>query len=566
MSANSSTPNIPRPLQLVDGNVPSPRLTSPPAIDSPRGSCPTPLSPAASTPTSSRRPASQNPRRQSSISYFPSDHTRVLDLRSPSSSSSFSFTATVRRSNSLGVKRGESVNSVSRVRGDRRSLGLENLNGGTTVERPPLTLTEKHADLLSFIAQKEAKCLELRSQLAIHEAELNQLKRKWERIVSRGMDRAYSTPPSSATSQSSKPASSAPSSVLPTPLLSSSNGAVLDGIKEGVHEVGRFLAGGLSSTSTSEVLPGFAGVSRASMTPALRRASHFNTQSISSVSTAETSSTSKSGSSVQRLSQSSQSSLSCIEDEGVSYSDEDETNRQGGVMSPVTANISLSPTSELPSSKLLRRRSREVPKSPLSPITSPTLDSKKEASVKRTNVGLPPPAVSGVSSLSMFGSVGSSVGKKWEEIQKGETFLKSQKRASLLLSDVSQSIFAALASPSTPSTPNSAPASRSCSARHSSTPSISISSNPFLATLSPISPMVSPSALSTSRTGSLLDDDELEGDTDVQSGRKGLGEVMVPSVVFAAKGSGGSEEKEKRSLLDDDDDNWNCFSFLSISS
>ena len=53
----------------------------------------------------------------------------------------------------------------------------------------------RHADLLQFIAQKESKCLELRSQLAVHESELAQLKKKWERIVSRGMDRAYSSHP-----------------------------------------------------------------------------------------------------------------------------------------------------------------------------------------------------------------------------------------------------------------------------------------------------------------------------------------------------------------------------------
>lgn len=32
----------------------------------------------------------------------------------------------------------------------------------------------RHADLLHFIAQKESKCLELRYQLAVHEAELLQ--------------------------------------------------------------------------------------------------------------------------------------------------------------------------------------------------------------------------------------------------------------------------------------------------------------------------------------------------------------------------------------------------------
>lgn len=150
--STSLTSSVPRPLQLVDGNVPSSIIT-PTTVDSPsRTSYPTPLSPTSasvSTPTSSKRPASENPRRQSSISYYSSDHTRVLDLRSPTSPSSFTFAAlpspSVRRSNSLGVKRGQRASDVLRAKGDRRSLGLslENLNGEAIVERPPLTLTEK---------------------------------------------------------------------------------------------------------------------------------------------------------------------------------------------------------------------------------------------------------------------------------------------------------------------------------------------------------------------------------------------------------------------------------------
>ena len=147
MPTSSTLSSVPRPLQLVDGNVPSSRVDSPS-----RSSYPTPLSPTSasvSTPTSSKRPASANPRRQSSISYYSSDHTRVLDLRSPTSPSSFTFASaspTVRRSNSLGVKSGQSASIALRAKGDRRSLGLglENLGGDAIVERPPLTLTEKY--------------------------------------------------------------------------------------------------------------------------------------------------------------------------------------------------------------------------------------------------------------------------------------------------------------------------------------------------------------------------------------------------------------------------------------
>lgn len=46
-----------------------------------------------------------------------------------------------------------------------------------------MTLAETHADLLHSIAQKEAKCLELRTQLSQQEAELKELKSQWTNIV-----------------------------------------------------------------------------------------------------------------------------------------------------------------------------------------------------------------------------------------------------------------------------------------------------------------------------------------------------------------------------------------------
>lgn len=120
---------------------------------------------------------------------------------------------------------------------------------------------------------------------------------------------------------------------------------------------------------------------------------------------------------------------------------------------------------------------------------------------------------------------------------------------------------AALASPTTPQTqtPNTSnPYSSSSYSsshskrtnRHTSSSSISVSSNPFLATLSPISPLPSPEPLS-SNSGSLLDDepDEIE-----RRNEKALGDVMVPNVVSPATDS--SKLAEQKSLLDDDDD-WN---------
>ncbi|KAG7092038.1 hypothetical protein E1B28_008419 [Marasmius oreades] len=133
----------PKPLQLVEGQVSSPASPRP-------------------APSSFRDP---NVRRQSSISYNNTDST------------------------------------------DRPRMAKRNSWNGTPQEtRPttPLTLVEKHADLLQFIAQKESKCLDLRSQLAAHEAELLQLKKKWERIV----ERSYSkTHPSAAYNPESPSAS-----------------------------------------------------------------------------------------------------------------------------------------------------------------------------------------------------------------------------------------------------------------------------------------------------------------------------------------------------------------------
>ena len=92
----------------------------------------------------------------------------------------------------------------------------------------------RHADLLRFIAQKESKCLELRTQLAQHEADLLLLKRKWERIVSKGL-------PSSARIE----------------VQTNVGSDMLDGIREGVQSgLGKVFAvlepGMTGSPSTSQ--------------------------------------------------------------------------------------------------------------------------------------------------------------------------------------------------------------------------------------------------------------------------------------------------------------------------
>ncbi|KAG9311603.1 hypothetical protein JVU11DRAFT_7812 [Chiua virens] len=98
-------------------------------------------------------------------------------------------------------------------RSKRRQSSITYFSTVLAVPRKPAT-TIKHADLLHFIAQKERKCLELRDQLAAHETELAELKRKWERIVNRGYDPFSST--------------------VSSPGLS---GTALDGLKEGVRMI-----------------------------------------------------------------------------------------------------------------------------------------------------------------------------------------------------------------------------------------------------------------------------------------------------------------------------------------
>lgn len=326
----------------------------------------------------------------------------------------------------------------------------------------------RHADLLRFIAQKESKCLELRSQLVVHETELKELKRKWERIVSRGMDRAYSSTPSPA-SVSPNPSSNSHAAAhgLAAALLPTGNtGAVLGGIKEGVQDLGRLLAAGLdlsggtmegtsSPASTTHVGGNLAGVSRASMAPALKKARHMTTQSVSSVSTSTT--TVSDSTAGTRLSQSSVSSISFLEEEEkviCEEPDEDETylrdlptttipeqtQKENGLNSVDISVPGSGGGDENKSAKLLRRRSREVTQLPESvtltevdgsaktegtsldspPTVASNGPTKKRITMKRASTGMVPPStIPGLSQpvVSWMGSMG----KKWEEIQKGET-------------------------------------------------------------------------------------------------------------------------------------------------
>ena len=135
----------PRPLRLVDGNVHSPAVSS----------CPSPTLSGLSTPPPSARKFHSH--RQSSISYYPSDHSPSWDIRSPTTSSRPS---SLRRSTSLSNKTPARLD----LKGDRRSLPLSE-EPSPQPERSQLTLTEKcvlsthHTTFFHLPRDAQAYCL-----------------------------------------------------------------------------------------------------------------------------------------------------------------------------------------------------------------------------------------------------------------------------------------------------------------------------------------------------------------------------------------------------------------------
>ena len=123
----------PRPLQLVDGNAL-------PGGSPSTSSCPSPTVSGLSTPPPTARSVKKS-RRQSSISYFPSDTAPTWSLRSPTATAMPSL----KRSTSVG--HGAKSPPASSP-GDRRSLGSPAELQLPRTDRGPLTLTERCVDPL----------------------------------------------------------------------------------------------------------------------------------------------------------------------------------------------------------------------------------------------------------------------------------------------------------------------------------------------------------------------------------------------------------------------------------
>ncbi|KAF8552477.1 hypothetical protein OG21DRAFT_1511421 [Imleria badia] len=395
-----------------------------------------------------------NKRRQSSIAYYTPASPSPWTQRPQSNTTAPSSVDGPRDGEPVVVNGNMSKRSslVLSSRSPSTRESVSSLDGAVAREREPLTLVEKHADLLRFIAHKERKCLELRDQLALHEKELAELKRKWERIVNRGHDPLPNPPPTAGI-----------------------GGAALDGLKEGV----RMIAAGFSDLGG--VIHELEGDNDPSKPNPLTHAPRTDSEHLS------------------------MSSMSSIQ-ESASASDHVLDGGEGETTTVATA-PSLARAGSL-NCRMHKRASRVIAKEP---TTSPTSVSPAQ-SPKSTNLDvgmslvlapsptLVPPFSGAVSTfatpatgsthgpvLVTAGSTSSwmdNMGKKLNSLQNGQTFSKGQKRASSLLAGVSSTISAALLPGPTATTPAPIPMSRSTS----TTSSISTKSSSLNTRLPPLSP------------------------------------------------------------------------------
>ncbi|KAG1793716.1 uncharacterized protein HD556DRAFT_468245 [Suillus plorans] len=567
--------------------------------------------PSRSTPSSSAHARGVSPndatkalkatRRQSSISYISSRvdvFSRHGTSTSPTVADASIATDTVhgagglfegrkrtsrsmKRHTMVGLEELRGLNAVGEAR-TRLSVGSASASGG--VERAALTLAEKHADLLREIAAAESRRLELSGQLAAVEGDLGELKRKWERIVNR-------EPPH------------------PTLPLSTPTASVVGGLKEGV----RLLAAGLSDLSDlSSPIPSPAPPTDTEETAGVPRR---HTQRVSDSST---STSARSG-----RTQFSRSSVSSVWDEDISLSS------SSGAERHFTNQTREREASRARQEKVFRRRSRDLSHPPTAFMRhassynststsvdlgrgSVELDSTTEAVRGTINPGIDTSVRAGASEFDADGagsspstntllSKRSSVvlptstgagspagGGGWGNVGRklgGDVFSKSQKRASILLADVSQSIVSALTPGPVATSPAPVPTSMQTStpslfpfpsslrtsssgttSLHGTLPSASASSSPHTPSSNASSPSTHSTYLHTRtkthapipRTNSWLEDEEDENT--VNAGRVLMPSVLTPTSASAsvhqtpdslAPAKGGTAPS-----FEDDDWNW----------
>lgn len=350
-------------------------------------------------------------RRQSSISYLPPDSPRLWSPRTPLTGSN----ALERSSSLAGANSPKEGHSRTRSIPQRALLSepavvtlaercvsrshfttrVHSRHGATK----NTSFHNRYADLLQFIAQKESKCLELRSELAIHDSELLELKRKWERIVRREFGRDI--PPTST------PASPATSTVL-------------NGLVGGVRALAAATTSPPLTPSTSRPRPSSSAVAN-------REKSQSASNSVSSTTTTTTTSSVPSAVGSPCLSQSSMSSVA----ETKTGSGKVDSQRE-----EVIARDSGGMNLQSPSSKVLRRHSRDS-QAPLADALKALTGEEPPSgsgSGKRASASPSSPtsaSIPGINPLSAMGlgraNLGEaaqgwvdSVGSKLAELQRGE--------------------------------------------------------------------------------------------------------------------------------------------------
>lgn len=270
-----------------------------------------------------------------------------------------------------------------------------------------LTGAHRHADLLQFIAQKESRCLDLRSQLAVHEAELRDLKLKWERIVHREFGRVTAPPSSASAAAPAKSASASSSARNSSTSTSTTTAAVVDGFVGGMRMLAAATGNPTPDTTPAPTSAHAHSPSLAARPSPFAKRAARQSQS-ASISTASTSVGTPRSTSPDDARIASPSSPQHAHEE------------------PMVRDTGATPTVAFVDAKAraLRRRSRDDP-------------------AKRSPVAPAQPVALGGMGMGM-----GMQGLGWAalaELQRVPAVAKSQKRASVLFADVSQTIRAALA-------------------------------------------------------------------------------------------------------------------------
>ncbi|KAF8601479.1 hypothetical protein BDV93DRAFT_524656 [Ceratobasidium sp. AG-I] len=415
-------------------------------------------------------------------------------------------------------------------RAQKEALERKRMSASTLEEgQPPvLTLAEKHKDLLHFIAQKESKCVELRAQLAAHEADLLQLKKKWEKIVAKG-----------------------------------------NGARSGTSDSHSGLGlGRLDATGAVDLVRGIFGGLGELAAPSATSPAQPSSLSSSSVSTpnhvssplASSSNTTLPAKHETKTPVTTAASRAASKGHLVHTPQSSSSSNSTALSSANTTRLSLSSASSLGGAELLKDTTEPVVDDDLDawgpfeggPTDEPEALSALGLSGVEGEMKESATPVDKENAAQSPSWVPTSVGKRWEELRGTDTYAKSTKRASTLLSDVSTawtSTLNALAPPPAPSLTRASGVGGSLAAPRPG-PTIKLTSSPKPRTAPTKSSPAPITAAAPARPVSLMDDDDEVIDA------AALGAVLQPSPSLSVKSKlseGGSTKAGDDAFGDD----WN---------